>query len=133
MVRFIDDHRATYGVEPICQVVPIAPSTYYAEQVRRADPTRLPARAQRDAALRPAIQRVWDEQFQVYGAKKVWKQLNREGIAVARCTVERLMRALGLTGAIRGKKCRTTIPDVATARPLDRVERDFTAPRPNAY
>jgi transposase InsO family protein len=131
MVAFIDDHRAVYGVEPICAVVPIAPSTYYAQKARAADPRRLPLRAQRDTVLRGEIRRVWDEQFQVYGAKKVWKQLNREGIPVARCTVARLMRDLGLRGAVRGRRFKTTIPDGAAARPADLVERDFTATRPN--
>ena len=95
MVQFIDTHRETYGVEPICREVPIAPSTYYEQKVRQADPSQLPARAQRDAELCPEIQRVWDEQFQVYGAKKVWKQLNREDVTVARCTVACLMAHLG--------------------------------------
>jgi transposase InsO family protein len=131
MVAFIDDHRAVYGVEPICAVVPIAPSTYYEQKARAADPRRLPVRAQRDAVLRAEIRRVWDEQYQVYGAKKVWRQLNREGIPVARCTVTRLMRALGLRGAVRGRRFKTTIPDAAAARPADLVERDFTASRPN--
>jgi len=131
MVSFIDDHQDVYGVEPICAVVPIAPSTYYEHKAREADPTRIPARAQHDAALRPEIQRVWDENLQVYGAKKVWKQLNREGMTVARCTVARLMRDLGLRGAVRGRKFKTTIPDEASARPLDLVDRDFTASRPN--
>jgi transposase InsO family protein len=131
MVRFIDEHRGTYGVEPICHVVPIAPSTYYESKARQADPRRLPARAQRDAVLRAEIQRVWDDNLQVYGAKKVWKQLNREGITVARCTVARLMRDLGLQGAVRGRKFKTTIVDDAAARPLDLVDRDFTATRPN--
>jgi transposase InsO family protein len=131
MVRFIDDHRGTYGVEPICQMMPIAPSTYYEQKARQADPSRVPARAQRDAGLAPEIQRVWDENFQVYGAKKVWKQLQREGVLVARCTVARLMRGLGLHGAVRGRKWTTTLPDTATPRPLDLVDRDFTATRPN--
>ena len=131
MVSFIDDHREAYGVEPICAVVPIAPSTYYEHKAREADPRRLPARAQRDAVLAPEIQRIWDENFQVYGAKKVWKQLNRAGLPVARCTVARLMRDLGLQGAVRGRKFKTTIADDMAARPLDLVDRDFTATRPN--
>jgi len=131
MVSFIDDHRGAYGVEPICAVVPVAPSTYYEHKARQADPTRLPARAQRDAVLKGEIRRVWQENFEVYGAKKVWKQLNREGITVARCTAARLMRDLGLQGAVRGRKFKTTIADDAAARPLDLVERDFTATRPN--
>lgn len=132
MVAFIDDHRAAYGVEPICAVVPIAPSTYYEQKARHADPRRLPARAQRDGRLRPEIQRVWDANHQVYGAKKVWKQLTREGIPVARCTVARLMRHLGLRGVVRGHRCRTTIPEAAAARAQDLVGRNFTVDRPNA-
>jgi putative transposase len=131
MVAFIDDHRGAYGVEPICAVVPIAPSTYYEHKARQADATRMPARAQRDAVLGDEIRRVWQENFAVYGVRKVWKQLNREGITVARCTVARLMRDLGLQGAVRGRKFKTTIADAAAARPLDLVYRDFTAARPN--
>ena len=131
MVSFIDDHRRAYGVEPICAVVPIAPSTYYEHKARKADPTRLPARAQRDAVFQGEIRRVWQENFEVYGVKKVWKQLNREGLPVARCTVARLMRDLGLQGAVRGRKFKTTIADDMATRPLDLVDRDFTATRPN--
>jgi putative transposase len=132
MVSFIDDHRDAYGVEPICAVVPIAPSTYYEHKARQADPVRVPARAQRDAVLKGEIGRVWQENFEVYGAKKVWKQLNREGIAVARCTVARLMGSLGLRGTVRGRQYKkTTIGDDTAARPLDLVDRDFTATRPN--
>jgi putative transposase len=131
MVAFIDAHRESYGVEPICAVVPIAPSTYYEQKVRQADPTRRPARAQRDAGLRPEIQRVWQANRRVYGAKKVWKQLNRETIPVARCTVARLMRDLGLRGVVRGRQVKTTIPDTLAERPRDLVERDFRATRPN--
>ena len=131
MVRFIDAHRGTYGVEPICREVPIAPSTYYEYKARQADPMRVPPRVQRDAVLTGEIRRVWQENFAVYGVKKVWKQLNREDIAVARCTVARLMHGLGLHGAVRGRKCKTTTADAAAARPLDLVERDFTASRPN--
>ena len=127
MVSFIDDHRGVYGVEPICAVVPIAPSTYYEHKARQADPRRLSVRAQRDAVFRGEIRRVWEDNFEVYGAKKVWKQLNREGHTVARCTVARLMRDLGLRGAVRGQRFKTTIPDEASARPLDLVDRDFTA------
>ena len=131
MVAFIDAHREAYGVEPICAVVPIAPSTYYEQQARAADPRRLPARAQRDARLRPEIQRVWQGNRRVYGAKKVWKQLNRESIPVARCTVARLMSDLGLRGVVRGRRIKTTIPDARAERPPDLVQRDFTATRPN--
>jgi transposase InsO family protein len=131
MVAFIDDHRASYGVEPICKVLPIAPSTYHQYKARERDPSRLPARAQRDATLRPEIERVWRANFCVYGARKVWLQLSREGIEVARCTVARLMREMGLQGAVRGRKFKTTIPDESAHRPLDLVDRDFTADRPN--
>jgi len=131
MVAFIDDHRVEYGVEPICKVLPIAPSTYYEHKARERDPSRLSARVQRDAMLRPEIRRIWNENFRVYGARKVWLQLGREGIKVARCTVARLMRAMGLEGAVRGRKFKTTIPDESAHRPLDLVERDFTADRPN--
>ena len=132
MIAFIDDHRAAYGVEPICRVLPIAPSTYHAHAARRADPGRLPARARNDAALAVEIRRVFETNFQVYGVRKVWRQLAREGIVAARCTVARLMRAMGLQGAVRGRKIRTTIPDPAAACPLDWVNRRFKAPRPNA-
>ena len=123
MVAFIDAHRGTYGVEPICAVVPIAPSTYYEQKAQQGDPTRRPARAQRDYWLKTKIQRVWDENFGVYGPRKVWRQLRREGIKVARCTVERLMRALGLQGVIRGRTFKTTVPDETAVRPLDLVDR----------
>jgi transposase InsO family protein len=131
MTAFIDDHKNVYGVEPICSVLPIAPSTYYEHKARQDDPSRLPERAKRDAALSVEIERVWNDNRQIYGARKVWRQLNREGIPAARCTVERLMRQMGLQGVVRGKKTRTTIPDEAAARPADLVERDFTALRPN--
>ena len=131
MVSFIDDLREDYGVEPICEELPIAPSTYYEQKARQADSSRQPARAQRDEILRPEIQRVWEDNFQVYGARKVWRQMLREGWEVARCTTERLMREMGLQGAIRGRKFKTTIPDDAAARPPDLVERNFTATRPN--
>jgi len=107
MIAFIDDHREVYGVEPICKVLPIAPSTYHAHIAQRIDPSRRSARAQRDAELKIEVQRVFAENFGVYGARKVWRQLRREGFAVARCTVERLMASLGLQGAIRGKPVRT--------------------------
>ncbi len=131
MVTFLDDHRDAYGVESICRVLPIAPSTYYEQKARQADPDRLPARAKRDLVLCEGILRVWKENFGVYGARKVWRQLDREGFEVARCTVERLMRRIGLQGATRGKKFKTTIPDESAARPLDLVDRDFSARRPN--
>jgi putative transposase len=128
---FIDEHREIYGVEPICRVLPIAPSTYRAHAARAADPDKRPDRARRDAALRPEIQRVWDENFRVYGVRKVWRQLNREGIAVARCTVARLMAEMGLAGAVRGKAMKTTVRDPAAPCPEDRVNREFYAPAPN--
>jgi putative transposase len=131
MIAFIDQYRTVYGVEPICRVLPIAPSTSYAHTARRADPKRRPARARRDAALMIEIRRVYEANFCVYGVRKVWRQLRREGIAVARCTVARLMRAMGLQGAVRGKPVRTTISDKAAPCPLDRVNRQFQAPRPN--
>jgi transposase InsO family protein len=132
MVAFIDEHRAAYGVESICRVLPIAPATYHDHRTRRQDPSRESARRRRDADLRVAIRRVYDAHFQVYGPRKVWHQLQREGIDVARCTVERLMRAMGLRGAVRGRAwIPTTRPDPAAERPTDLVERNFTATRPN--
>ena len=131
MTAFIDDHKNVYGVEPICSVLPIAPSTYYEQKARQVDPSRLPERTRRDAALMVEIKRVFNENRLVYGARKVWRQLNREGFPVARCTVERLMHQMGLQGVVRGKKVRTTIPDEVAARPADLVERDFTASHPN--
>jgi transposase InsO family protein len=132
MVAFIDDHREEYGVEPICRVLPIAPSSYYAQKVRQADPSRLPARALRDLGLREQIERVWKENQSVYGARKVWLQLKREGFDVARCTVARLMRQTGLRGAVRGRAWKTTTTvDEEAQRPADLVQRDFTATRPN--
>ena len=120
MVRFIDDHREDHGVEPICEVLPIAPSTYFAHKTRQAHPELLSARAQRDAMLRAHILRVWKDNYQVYGVRKVWRQLNREGTQVARCTVERLMREMGLQGAVRGRRFKTTVPDLSAARPAGR-------------
>src|SRR5678815_3604546 len=122
-----DSHKGRWGVEPICRELQVAPSSYYAAM--RRPPS---ARRRRDESLQVAIRRVWDEQRQVYGADKVWAQLNREGIPVARCTVERLMRQLGLRGVVRGKtSTRTTIGDEASDRPLDLVARQFRAPAPN--
>ena len=132
MIAFIDDHREAYGVEPICRVLPIAPSSYYEHAARSRDPERLPDRAKRDAILSQHVRRVFEENFGVYGIRKVWRQMNREGIAVARCTVARLMRGMGLQGAVRGKRVRTTVPDPATPCPFDRVNRQFAAPHPNA-
>jgi transposase InsO family protein len=131
MVEFIDRHRDAYGVESICAQLPIAPSLYYEHKAREADPTRLPPRLARDRVLAQEIRRVYEDNFRVYGARKVWRQLGREGHVVARCTVERLMGALGLQGIVRGRKCRTTISDDRAERPLDRVNRQFQASRPN--
>jgi hypothetical protein len=131
MITFIDDHRMAYGVEPICRVLPIAPSTYRAHVARRIDPARLPPRAKRDLVLAAEIRRVFEANFRVYGVRKVWRQLGREGIAAARCTVARLMRQMGLQGAVRGREVRTTVSNPAVACPLDRVNRQFRAPRPN--
>ncbi len=131
MIAFIDDHRDTYGVEPICRILRIAPSTYHARVAKRQDPTRLSARARQDAALKPEIARVFTENFAVYGVRKVWRQMLQEGLAVARCTVARLMREMGLTGVIRGKPVLTTISDEAATCPLDHVNRRFYAPAPN--
>jgi transposase InsO family protein len=131
MVAFIDHHRDTYGVEPICAVLPIAPSTYFLWKAQQHDPTTRSARRRRDDELRAAIQRVWDENEHVYGPRKVWKQLRRDGQDVARCTVERLMRAMGLRGVSRGRAWVITTRADAAERPTDLVDRRFTATRPN--
>ena len=131
MIAFIDDHRGAYGVEPICKVLPIAPSTYRERLAQRRDPARQSARARRDLALKPEIARVFAENFAVYGVRKVWRQMRREGVEVARCTVARLMGELGLQGVIRGKPVRTTISDKASPCPLDHVNRQFHAPAPD--
>ena len=131
MVAFIDAHREAYGVEPICALLPIAPSTYFEQKASQRDPTRRPPRAHRDTRLKPEITRVWQATRRRYGAKKVWKQLNREHIPVARCTVERLMDDMAMHGIVRGRRVKTTIPDSLAARPLDLVQRNFTATRPN--
>ena len=131
MISFVDDHRAVYGVEPICRVLPIAPSSYHARVAQRADPAKASARARRDAALRTEIRRVFEANFAVYGVRKIWRQLEREGVSAARCTVARLMRQMGLRGVIRGKDVRTTVSDKAMPCPADRVNRQFRASRPN--
>lgn len=132
MVSFIDEQRKSQGVESICRQLPIAPSTYYEHKARASDPSRLSKRARRDAELGEKIERVWKENFGVYGVRKVWRALKREGEDMARCTVERLMRQQGLEGAIRGRKYkRTTIVDEAAARPVDLVRRNFSAESPN--
>lgn len=132
MVAFIEEHREAYGVEPICEVLPIAPSTYYEHHARAQDPSLRPAREVRDEGLRPQVSRVFAENDHVYGAQKVWKQLLREKVKVARCTVERLMRQLGLQGVTRGRAFKvTTVADSNAVRPPDLVNRDFRAHRPN--
>ena len=131
MISFIDNHRGSHGVEPICKVLPIAPSTYHEHVAKRANPAKLSARAKADLALKPEIARVFTENFEVYGVRKVWRQLKREGHDVARCTVERLMQSMGLQGVIRGKHVRTTFSDKAAPCPLDHVNRQFHAPAPN--
>jgi len=131
MVKFIDDHRGAHGVEPICEMLPIAPATYYEHLAKRTNLARLSDRAKRDKALRPKIQRVFDANWQVYGVRKVWRQLRREGFDVARCTVARLMKSMGLQGIIRGKPQKTTIPDKKLPCPLDKVNRQFRVPAPN--
>ena len=131
MRAFIGQQRERFGVEPICKLLQVAPSAYWRHAARQRDPALLSTRSRRDALLIAHIQRVWQANFQVYGADKVWRQLQREGIPVARCTVERLMRRLGLRGARRGKVVRTTFGDTAAPCPLDRVNRQFKADRPN--
>ncbi|WP_260924661.1 IS3 family transposase [Novosphingobium sp. 9] len=131
MIAFIDEHRDAYGVEPICRVLPIAPSTYHERLAKRRDPALQSARARKDEELKPEVLRVFAENFGVYGVRKVWRQMKREGFDVARCTVQRLMRDLGLQGVIRGKPVRTTIANKAAPCPLDQVNRQFHAPAPN--
>jgi putative transposase len=130
MMAFIEENR-DIGVEPICKHLPIAPSTFYDHMAKRANPDLLSDRAKRDKTLRPEIERVWEQNYKVYGVRKVWHQMRREGFDVARCTVARLMKDLGLEGIIRGKKHRTTIPDKSQPCPLDKVNRQFKAPAPN--
>jgi len=132
MKVFIDENREVYGVEPICKVLPIAPSTYSTHAARQVDPSLLPTRAKQDARLRVRIRSLWQENFSVYGARKMWRQLQREAVDVARCTVERLMRQMGIRGVVRGKPVKTTVSDRAMPCPADRVNRQFRAPRPNA-
>ena len=132
MMDFVDANRGEYGVESICAELPMAPSTYYEHRMREREPDRRPARARSDEELRSHVRRVWEENCEVYGARKVWRQLKREGLEAARCTVERLMRDMGLRGAVRGRAFKvTTVPDELAHRPADLVQRDFTASRPN--
>jgi transposase InsO family protein len=132
MATYIDENKDRFGVEPICNVLPIAPSTYYEHTAKQRDPTRRSDREKRDEVLKPEIERVWQENFKVYGARKVWRQLNREEIDVARCTVARLMKIIGIQGVKRGRRTVTTIPGDALDRPRDAVNRDFNVSRPNA-
>ena len=131
MRSFVDEHRGTHGVELICKALQIAPSGYWKHAARQRTPALRSARSQRDDVLAPHVERVWQANMQVYGADKVWKQLRREQVAVARCTVERLMRRLGLRGVVRGKVVRTTVSDPKAPCPLDKVNRQFRADRPN--
>jgi transposase InsO family protein len=132
MVAFIDDHRAQFGVEPICRELPIAPSTYFKRKTEERDPLRRSRRAQQGAILRTIIERIWKAHHQVYGPRKIWKQMGRENLRTARCRVRRLMREMGLAGAVRGRAWTTTTqPGLDAERPGDLVERNFTATRPN--
>jgi putative transposase len=131
MISFIDDQRTVYGVESICRVLPIAPSTYYAGLAVLADPAKASSRRQRDVELKPKIRQVWDDNWKVYGVRKTWRQLRREGVDVARCTVARLMAGMGLRGVVRGKSLKTTISDTSVPCPRDKVNRQFRAPAPN--
>ncbi len=131
MTSLIDEHWDDYGVEPICRVLPTAPSTYHERVAQRCDPSRLSPRAQRDEAMKPKVRRVFDANFNVYGVRKVWQQMQREGFDIARCAVERLMRELGLQGVIRSKPVKTTVSDKAAPCPLDQVKRQCHAPAPN--
>jgi len=131
MISFIDEHRSVFGVEPICRLLPIAPSTYYENIAKRLDVDRLSVRARSDISLKVEIRRVFEQNFRVYGVRKVWRQLQREGFDAARCTVARLMRSMSLQGVIRGKPIRTTFSDKMAPSPLDRVNRQFKAPAPN--
>jgi hypothetical protein len=131
MISFIDEHRGVFGVEPICRLVPIAPSTYYENVTKRLDVDRLSSRARSDIGPKIEMRRVFEQNFRVHGVRKVWQQLKREGFDVALCTVARLMRSMSLQGIIRGKPIRTTFPDKAARSPLDRVNQQFKALAPN--
>ncbi len=131
MISFIKEYREECGVEPICRVLQIAPSTFYAHLAVENDPDLASDQARRDAGLRPEMKRVWVDNRSVYGARKLWRAMKREGYDLARCTVERLMRDTGIEGVRRGKKIKTTWPDKALPCPLDRVNRQFRATMPN--
>jgi transposase InsO family protein len=128
---FIDLYRVDYGVEPICTVLQVAPSAYWRHAARILNPSLQSLRAQRDGQLIPQIEQIWKDNFKVYGVRKVWHSLRRQGVRVARCTVERLMARRGLKGAYRGKRVRTTVPDDQADYPRDLVKRQFHANRPN--
>ena len=131
-MAFVAAHREELGIEPICRELAIAPSSYHERAARRADPQLRPARVRRDDEIREQIGRVHEASFGLYGSRKVWHQLRREGIKVAKCTVERLMRAMGLAGIRRGKTCVTTVSNPKAPCPLDKVNREFRVSRPNA-
>jgi len=131
MIAFFKEYRKVCGVEPICRVLQIAPSTFYAHLAIESDPDKASDRVKRDAELRPEMKRVWDDNRSVYGARKLWRAMRRDGFDLARCTVERLMRDIGIEGVRRGKKIKTTWPDKALPCPLDRVNRQFRATIPN--
>ena len=131
MVDYIDQYREQHGVESICRQLPIAPATYYDHKAKLREPERRSPRIVRDEKLTTEIRRVWDENFQVYGVRKAWHQLKREGYTLARCTVERLMKQIGIRGAVRGKVVKTTVPDTSAPCPRDKVNRVFRAPAPN--
>lgn len=126
MIAFIDDQRAVYGVDSICRILPIAPSTYNHRLACLADPSKASARHQRDTELRPEIKPGWDEKYQIYGGRKAWHQLKREGLDLALCTVEQLMNQIGIRGAVRDKVVKTTGPDTSAPCPRDKVNRDCT-------
>ncbi|MDE1917979.1 MAG: IS3 family transposase [Sphingomonadales bacterium] len=132
MMAFIDAHREDLGIEPICRELAIAPSSYHEHALRLADPGKRPARARSDEAMCEQIKRVHEDNYGVYGSRKVWHQLRREGVAVAKCTVERLMRVMGLAGVRRGKRTITTVSNPKAPCPLDKVNREFRVARPNA-
>ena len=132
MINYIDSNKEKYGVESICKVLPIAPSTYYDHKDKQRNPDKRSSRAKRDEHLKDDIQRVWEDNFRVYGVRKIWRQLNREDIGVARCTVERLMKIQGLRGVVRGRRIKTTFPSRLAERPLDLVNRDYKVTRPNS-
>jgi transposase InsO family protein len=131
MVSFIDAHRDAHGVEPTCKYMPIAPSTYYRHLEMLAVPDCRSQRARRDEALCIEISRVFNDNWRVYGIRKIWRQLQREGYDVARCTVARLMKTMGMQGIIRRKPHNTTVPDKKAPCPLDKVNRQFQVPAPN--